>query len=628
MTLDDLTYFCGLMKQADPFKDRAELEMAENALRGARKICQITGFPDVAQHKLDILIKLAEVKRRHGKYREAIDAHRQALDSKAMNKMMRIEVQGELGVNYRHADRMTDAKTTFQEQYELSHRLGLEIDAQACRAAGNLGMTLYQLYDGQQDQSDESLLKEAVRLLEERVRKAQELQIRVLNDPEMAKMKGRLRMWESIGHSRLSLAYAAMGETGRAVEHRKLTVEMSNDLPDPTVRAISRFFCGYALPNNGQREEAKAQFNFTASNGQCTPAIALCEELSEEHRQYLKVLVDVGVDLELHDEQGYSALDYAVYADDQAAAKIMLNGLLRAGVDIDEIPVRKNLALLRKHFREIFHAQFRPILQHGHDDCINNLRAKYVELLSTEMAKRERFGQLRLVSLKDFEEEGQLPKFHMHDRLTRTVTQIKEAETGDAFVIFFSYRWIGKDFEHKSSSPDDTHNSQYKRMLQAVNSLLDVHDSVDRENVYIWLASQPCVHSRILSSSTHAPQDCACIDQEDIEAGRRERGINALPIYVAQCNAVISLVDDRYLTRAWCGVEVLIMQTLRESSKLYTWWKHRLHSPADRINGILEEGSEEKVQPSALALSHEGDRRHIQFLERQSMLLGKAACGA
>lgn len=97
---------------------------------------------------------------------------------------------------------------------------------------------------------------------------------------------------------------------------------------------------------------------------------------------------------------------------------------------------------------------------------------------------------------------------------------------------------------------------------------------------------------------------------------------------MAQCDAMISLVDDRYLTRAWCGVEVLIMQTLRQSSKQHKWYVHTLHKPDhNRIDGVVEHGEDRAVEPSGMDLTHESDRRNIEFLERQSMLLGPAASG-
>ena len=70
------------------------------------------------------------------------------------------------------------------------------------------------------------------------------------------------------------------------------------------------------------------------------------------------------------------------------------------------------------------------------------------------------------------------------------------------------------------------------------------------------------------------------------------------------------------------------MQTLRETSNQHEWWEHQLHDPDnDRLNGLLDRGREQKIEPSHMDLTYESDRRHVEFLERQSMLLGKAASG-
>ena len=72
-------------------------------------------------------------------------------------------------------------------------------------------------------------------------------------------------------------------------------------------------------------------------------------------------------------------------------------------------------------------------------------------------------------------------------------------------------------------------------------------------------------------------------------------GVSALPMILAQCNAVISLVDDKYHNRAWCSVEVMMAR----------------EGPMD-----LEVVMAEKQ------LTFGEDRPKVLFLERQSKLLG------
>lgn len=116
----------------------------------------------------------------------------------------------------------------------------------------------------------------------------------------------------------------------------------------------------------------------------------------------------------------------------------------------------------------------------------------------------------------------------------------------------------------------------------------------------------------------HSFQDYACIDQED--SREKQRGIDALPIAATLCNAMISLVDDTYYERAWCMVEVMIMQELKLSYGLHQWWTH---SASD---GRLRPGIRDlrDLDVTKLKLSQEEvDRPKIDFLARQSKLLGR-----
>ena len=64
-------------------------------------------------------------------------------------------------------------------------------------------------------------------------------------------------------------------------------------------------------------------------------------------------------------------------------------------------------------------------------------------------------------------------------------------------------------------------------------------------------------------------QDHSCIDQKSPMPG-----VSALPMIVAQCNALISLVDESYSDRAWCSVEVILVQKLRKTYGLHLWYEH------------------------------------------------------
>ena len=58
-------------------------------------------------------------------------------------------------------------------------------------------------------------------------------------------------------------------------------------------------------------------------------------------------------------------------------------------------------------------------------------------------------------------------------------------------------------------------------------------------------------------------------------------GVSALPMIVAQCDSLISLVDDKYYSRAWCCVEVMIVQTLIKSYGIHQWYEHLLVHPSE-----------------------------------------------
>jgi hypothetical protein len=108
-------------------------------------------------------------------------------------------------------------------------------------------------------------------------------------------------------------------------------------------------------------------------------------------------------------------------------------------------------------------------------------------------------------------------------------------------------------------------------------------------------------------------------------------GVSALPMILAQCNAVISLVDDKYHQRAWCSVEAMMVQTLKKSYHLHLWYEHVLVQPDENKDGgggggrkwVLREASMDlEVVMAEKQLTFEDDRPKVLFLERQSRLLG------
>lgn len=86
--------------------------------------------------------------------------------------------------------------------------------------------------------------------------------------------------------------------------------------------------------------------------------------------------------------------------------------------------------------------------------------------------------------------------------------------------------------------------------------------------------------------------------------------MDALPLAVTQCNALISLVDDTYYERAWCAVEVMLMLALMVSYGIHEWWEHS--------NGVLKQAhTVHTFDVGCLKLTKEKlDRPKIKFLIR------------
>ncbi|KAF2192828.1 hypothetical protein K469DRAFT_735688 [Zopfia rhizophila CBS 207.26] len=78
-----------------------------------------------------------------------------------------------------------------------------------------------------------------------------------------------------------------------------------------TVMGYYRFFRGLGLLQAGRREDALQYFN--PAKG-CTPAQAFAQEPSQQHRDYIKKLI----------ESGYKALDYAVHNGDTKTEALIL----------------------------------------------------------------------------------------------------------------------------------------------------------------------------------------------------------------------------------------------------------------------------------------------------------------
>lgn len=107
-------------------------------------------------------------------------------------------------------------------------------------------------------------------------------------------------------------------------------------------------------------------------------------------------------------------------------------------------------------------------------------------------------------------------------------------------------------------------------------------------------------------------------------------GVAALPVSLAQCDAVISIVDDSIYDRAWCSVETMAIQTLQRSYGFHKWYEQVPCSRAKvestethSTEWCLREGPMDMtINMAEKELSLESDRPNVMFLERQQRLLG------
>ncbi|OTA52080.1 hypothetical protein K449DRAFT_379668 [Hypoxylon sp. EC38] len=584
-----------LMDQGQRHIDLAEWEYALGAFNRALILCNYTNdFPNRTYHKNIVLHKLGRVNRCFGRYGVAKEILEGVISDVEISAL-RVHCSGELGVIYRHLSLLAEARDAFEMQYKTAKQLGLE--SETCRAIGNLGMVNYQI--SQQDQSS-SLLNLAMAQLRERIQRAQSIRqsLSQSSGPGRSSNMRDAAHWEIIGLSRLCLCLVAQGNIADAIQAAQESLALSLSFGDSTVIAMTRFFYGHAFLIDGQLKDASKQFN--AYNG-CTPAIALCKEPSRENREYLRELIDSGVDLDVVDDHGYTALDYAVFNSDDESEALVLKAV-EDQVGSDGAKQRLYGAKLRKAYRELFQERLRPVLLAGGLDCIAKLRSVYANSLATNEGQSNMFVGYSFVPYSTFSRLGRLPRFEDGSAQQASQDGCVETTRDSEYNIFFSYRWAGNG--SGSKMPDDEQNTQYNRMLCAVEQFLELQPHVGREKLGVWI-------------------DYACIDQDDPLPGA-----HSLPLLLVQCDAVISLVDDSYFDRAWCSVEALLVQTLKKSYGVHLWYQQVCvpleEGPGDSTRRwTLTEGPmDDVISIAEKSLSFEEiDRPKVMFLERQSKLL-------
>ncbi|GIZ45887.1 hypothetical protein CKM354_000903500 [Cercospora kikuchii] len=366
-----------------------------------------------------------------------------------------------------------------------------------------------------------------------------------------------------------------------------------HDVSDVEEVAKWHYVYGRMLLLSGSHQEALVHFNHHRS---ISPAVAFCKTSSEHNRQCLRNLASVGANFERADEDGCSALDYAVINGDLEAEAIIV-AALRSNLEqkaSGEIHQRLREARLRKHFREIYQELVHPTLIGAGDKAISKIRRAYAEALAKDPAKCRAFDPFKYVRYSDLAKHGRLPRSNAG--LTRSYCP---RTTADDFFLFFSYRWINAD--PWAREPDDEENTQHQHILRAIERFLALHPSVDPQKLGIWI-------------------DFACIDPE-----HQESGVAALPMLLAQCDAVISVVDDKYYHRAWCNVEVMMIHKLRRTYGVHHWYEFAASSALQqdgKITGLRPGPTDIQVSLKDKLLRFEEDRAKILFLGKQCDLLG------
>lgn len=285
-----------------------------------------------------------------------------------------------------------------------------------------------------------------------------------------------------------SFALAQMTNATRSWEKSK-NLRSVNDEEHSTVIGYYRYFQGLALLQAGQHADALKQFN---SSG-WPPVHAFCKDPTDEHRHYLRALIEAGADLDGVDDAGYKPLDYAVYRGDIKTEALILEGLRQQlHGDIErKIRRRQFEAMVRKEYHDLFEEWLRPVLRSGFGNTLERMRQVYAHAIAAEKVKRRTFDQLRYVLYSDFCRSGRLPRHSDGTLQAYSADCDRDGRINNAdHIVFFSYRWVHKDPITGKTAPDDKLHTQYHRMLSALEQYLALHLNIDRDKLGIWIVSR------------------------------------------------------------------------------------------------------------------------------------------
>lgn len=324
-------------------------------------------------------------------------------------------------------------------------------------------------------------------------------------------------------------------------------------------------------------------------------AASVFQDVSTQDCDHQQGIAKLGASFELFSDQGYSALDYTRSNDKLLAWQTVPKTLkLQTYAENRTSSEYSAEAKLQKQYHELFRNTIQPILKCGDCCSIQDVRHAYALGCAKDEAKSRTFEKLKYVGYSDLLAFGKFPR--VSDGLIRNL-DCKESP----HIVFFSYRWVNKD--PWSTLPNSAERALYPRVIKAMEEFLNFHPNIDRDSLGVWI-------------------DVACIDQDDPMPG-----ISALPMIIAQCNTLISLVDNEYHGRAWCSVEVMMILALRRRCRLYMWYEYR-EDPATAegnanpgVYGLRMGPEHLDIELAGKHLRLEEDRQKVLFLEGLSRLL-------
>ncbi|KAK9780412.1 hypothetical protein SCAR479_02527 [Seiridium cardinale] len=567
--------------------------------------------------KQKVSVEIGSIRYPLGRLSTVVKGLEQAFQLAYGDHLYRLETIDELAVMHQHSSNYYKAKESCHLPYARKHantgswmgstpyydgQCAFQTEADVLSAIGNPSRRNCQLPE---KHINTYLLREAILQMERRVDMVPKLQ-RILernNNPTgLIKPLFNAQSVGAMDSNRLSLVQALTGNMSEAVRYSKIWQKKTSHPRETSLRALLRSLYTSSLLRDDQVNVAKELLEPSYLHDMQACAVALCKKPSDEHSEYLRALADTNITLDQYDEQGYNALDYAVFNSEHEMERVVLRSLAKYHSP-ERVAGLKREALHKKHSREILHRHMRPVLTQGGDKIFQNLRDRYATLLGIDEAKRDLFDEFRVVRYSDFVKLGRLPS--ASDDITRKLPSVDAArygQTSEETVVFLSYRWQKKQPNTTTVKPDDDEHTQYKRMRNALAEFLRMKQeggTLSEDDLYIWL-------------------DFACIDQNN-----KDPGINALPIIILLCNAMISLVEDGFFERGWCGVEAAQMQALMKTYGRHIWYQHQLlHAETDRITDTLKLLDREVTHDaSKLRVTFESDRPKIEFILKRIRLL-------